>query len=161
MAVFCVGGRVVAAQLLHAQTWFMGVGSGDAAWDTTLVQPSPSLADLVAKVGVMRCREVAYVTPDDAGDISMSDGSKFKRSDDPTRYLYLYFKLDLADADGNTLRETGIYYGTEIAGSIPGGQYYIDDADVTEWGTLVQADRFNSIVRDGTIEQAFSTIITL
>ena len=161
MAVFTIGGRIVAAQLFHAQTWFLGLGRGDPQWDSALVQPSPTLTDLVDKVGVTRCREVAYVKPDDAGDISMSDGAKFSRSDDPTRYLYLYFKLDLPDASPNTLRENGVYFGTALAAGIPAGQFYIDAADVETWGTLIRADRFNSIVRDGTIEQAFSMIITL
>lgn len=167
MAVFTLGGRETVAVLLKQQVWFLGLGVGLPAWDSVMVPPTGALTDLVSKVGVTRCREQAFVTPKPGGDpalpddIAMSDGAKFIRSVPATRYLYLYFKLDLADAVPNTLRESGVFFGTTIKAGIPAGQTYIPDADVTAYGKMIQADRFNSIVRDGTIEQSFSTILTL
>jgi hypothetical protein len=161
MAVFTIGGREVAAELFKAQTFFLSVGKGSVGWDDAMVPPSATLRELVDKVGVTRCREQSYVVPDPDGDIATSDGAKFARSVDPSRYLYLYFKLDLADAQPFTLRETAVCFGVEVSATVPPGQMYIPSADVVAWGKIIQADRFNSIVRDGTIEQSFSTILTL
>src|SRR3954453_5496243 len=136
MAVYTIGGREVVAQLLLAQTFFLAVGTGDPSWDTTLVGPSPSATDLVAKVGVTRLREISYAVPDVSGAIAMADGSKFSTTVTPTRYLYLRFKLDLTDAQPNTLRECGLFFGTTLAGGVPGGQMYIPHASVTSYGKL-------------------------
>src|SRR5690349_4824618 len=103
MAVFTVGGREVVAELLYQQTLFLAVGVGSPTWDDALVPPTGMVTDLVDKVGVTRCREQAFVEPDENGDIAMSDGGKFIRSVTPTRYLYLFFKLDLPDAQPFTL----------------------------------------------------------
>jgi hypothetical protein len=161
MAVFTVGGRTVTGKLFYQEAFFLAVGVGSPTWDTTLEAPSPALADLVDPVGVTRCREIAYVIPSETGDIVTSDGAKFERSENPSRYVYMEFKLDLHDAEPNTLRESGIYHGTEIEEGIPAGQFWIPEADVIEYGTLIYADRFNSIVRDGTIEQSFSCVLTM
>ena len=160
-AVFTVGGHVVVASLLKEQSFFLAVGRGSEDWDSVMVPPSPADTDLVDKVGVTRLRQIEFATPDDAGEISMLDGSKFAISAEPTRYLYLTFKLDLADASPNTLRECGVYAGTELAEGIPSGQFYIPAEDVVSYGVPINIDRFNSIVRDGASEQAFSSILAL
>ncbi len=160
MAVYTIGGREVIAQLILDQEFFLAVGTGDPAWDEAPVAPSPSTTDLSAKVGVTRVRTIAYAVPDSGGDIAMADGSKFSISVSPTRYIYLEFKLDLTDAQPDTLRECGLYFGTALIGGTPSGQMYIEDADIVSYGKLMQVDRFNSIVRDGTIEQSFSFILT-
>ncbi|PRD42332.1 hypothetical protein C5748_16170 [Phyllobacterium phragmitis] len=161
MAIFTLGGRKTLASLLKEVPVFLGVGSGDIAWDTVPAEPLATDTALVAPVGVTRLREISFVAPDDAGDIIMADTSRFLRVDDPTRYLYLEFKLDLSDANGSTLRETGILVGVEIDPDVPAGQMYIPLADVAVTGTLIQVDRFNSIIRDGTLEQSFNFILTL
>jgi hypothetical protein len=161
MAVFTVGGREVVASLLKEQTWYLGVGQGDDAWDSALVAPSPTDTDILDKVGATRMRDCEFAVPDADGEITMADGTHFAISATPTRYLYVSFKLDLADAEGSYLRECGIFYGLEVPGGAPSGQFYFDAADVVDWGKLIHLDHFNSIVRDGTIEQTFSFIITL
>ncbi|QPC87143.1 hypothetical protein GA830_10610 [Mesorhizobium sp. NBSH29] len=161
MAVFTVGGREVIASLLINQTFFLALGKGDPAWDTNLIPPSPGATDLVDKVGVTRLRQIDYASPSETGEITMADGSQFTVSPTPTRYLYLWFKLDLPDAVPSTLRECGLYHGTVLGGAVPAGQFYVPGADVVAYGKLVHLDRYNSIVRDGTIEQGFSFILTL
>lgn len=160
MAVFTMLGRVLAAELFMGETFFLAVGEGDANWDTNPVAPLPSETALLAPVGVTRLRDQQFVTPDETGPISMADGSKWAVSGTPTRYVYLEFKLDLADAQPSTLRENGVYHGTELDAAVPAGQFYIPMADVTALGSLIHIDRYNSIIRDGTLEQSFSFIIT-
>lgn len=161
MGVFTVGGREVVAELFQAETFFLAIGNGDPAWDTEVSPPSAASTDLVAKVGVTRVRQSSFVVADPEGDITMSDGTRWTVSATPTRYVYLSFKLDLTDAQPETLREAGVFHDTQLAPAVPAGQFYIPHASVTDYGTLVHVDRFNSIVRDGTMEQSFNVIFTL
>lgn len=161
MAIWTIGGRETSAALMLGENFFLGVGEGDPAWDGAPVAPLTSDRALVAPVGVTRLRDIQFVTPDANGSISMADGAKFSVSANPTKFVYMYFLLGLSDADGFTLREDGIFHGTTLDGAVPGGDMYIPDASVTDYGTLMQVDRFNSIVRDGTLEQKFSFVITL
>lgn len=160
MAVYTLLGRELAAELFMGETFVLAVGEGDPVWDGAPIEPLPNQLSLVAAIGVTRLRDKQYVTPDEAGTITMGDGSKWSVSAQRTRYVYLEFKLDLADAQPATLRENGVYHGTEIDAAVPGGQLYIPLEDVTALGDLIHIDRYNSIVRDGSLEQAFSFILT-
>lgn len=161
MAIFTVGGRTVISSLLKEHVYYLGVGRGLDGWDSALVPPSAMDADLVEKVGATKMRQINFASPSEAGEISMADGSRFTLSTTTTRYLYLTFKLDLPDASGNLLRECGIFFGLQVQPGAPSGKFYFAATEVASWGTMIHTDRFNSINRDGTIEQTFSFILTL
>lgn len=172
MAVFTIGGRKALAQALLDMNLFLAVGVGDPAWDNETPPSTPediavqdaqwaTLTDLHDKIGIARIRDKFFVKPDVTGEIPMSDGSLYSPSDEPTSYVYLRYQLDLGDALGVTLRECGLYLGTQIDASVPVGQMYIPTSEVIDYGTLIQIDRFPAVVRDGSIAQIFSTILTM
>lgn len=168
MAVFTLDGRKALAQALLNMNLMLAVGSGDTAWDDSegfsggLTDGELSqLTSLTSFIGVTRIRDKSFVLPDPNGSIPMTDGSLYSPSDDPTRFVYLRFQLDLADATGVSLRESGIFLGTEVKSSVPSGQMYIDAGDVMELGSMIQVSRFAPIVRDGSLAQILSTIVTL
>lgn len=172
MAVFTQGGRTVLAQALLNMTLFLAVGEGDPEWDNQPLPTTPEeqatrdaalsvLFDLVSKVGVTRTREKFFVKPDNAGTILMSDGAAYSQSETPTPYVFVRFQLDLPDAADTTLRETGIFVGTQLQGTVPAGQQYIPADNVVNFGTMIEVDRFAPIVRDGSIGQTFSFILTM
>jgi hypothetical protein len=172
MAVFTQDGRVALAKALYDMTLFLAVGEGLPAWDD---QPRPStpeeqaaqdaawsvLSKLESPVGVTRTRDKYFVVPNPDGDIVMADGAKYSQSTDPTGFVFLRFQLDLDDANNNTLRETGIYVGTKLAEGVPGGTMFIPVADVVDIGRMIEVDRFSPIVRDGSIGQTFTFIMTM
>ena len=172
MAVFTQDGRVALAKALYDMTLFLAVGEGLPEWDD---QPRPTtpeeqsaqdaawsvLSKLESPVGVTRTRDKYFVVPDPDGDIVMADGAKFSQSADPTGFVFLRFQLDLDDASSNTLRETGMFVGTKLAEGIPGGQMFIPVADVVDLGKMIEVDRFSPIVRDGSIGQTFTFIMTM
>ncbi|KAB2689652.1 hypothetical protein [Brucella tritici] len=172
MAVFTIGGRKALAQVLLDMNLFLAVGVGNPDWDNEASPSTPeevalqdaqwaTLTDLENKVGITRIRDKFFVKPDVSGEIPMSDGSLYAPSDDPTPYVYLRYQLDLGDASGITLRECGLYLGTQIDASVPVGQMFVPSEGVTNYGSLVQIDRFPAVVRDGSISQIFSTILTM
>lgn len=172
MAVFTQSGRVVLAQALFDMPLFLAMGEGDPEWDSLSPPTTPEeqairdaaltvLTDLVSKVGITRTREKFFVKPDNAGTILIGDGSAYSQSQTPTAYVFVRFQLDLPDAAETTLRETGVFVGTQPVGTVPAGQMYIPAADVTSFGTMIEVDRFAPIVRDGSIGQTFSFILTM
>ncbi|KAB0538197.1 hypothetical protein HNQ68_001974 [Pseudochrobactrum saccharolyticum] len=172
MPVFTQNGRVFLARALYDSVMFLAVGQGDAAWDNL---PPPANAEeqmqldaemsaqtgLVAQVGVTRLREKYYVKPDPAGTIIMADGAAYSKSVDPTAHVFVRFQLDLSDAVGTTLREAGIMIGTAFAAGVPEGQMFMPNTEITNIGTMIQVDRFQPIVRDGSISQSLTFVITV
>lgn len=172
MAVFTQDGRIVVAQALFESTFFLAVGEGLPEWDDVPAPSTPEeqaardaewtvLTDLDNKVGLTRTRDKFFVTPDLEGDIAMADGARYSQSEEPTPYIFVRFQLDFADASGTTLRETGMFVGVEISETVPAGQMYIPLADVTTAGKMIEVDRFAPIVRDGSIGQTFTYVMTM
>jgi len=172
MAVFTQDGRVALAKALYEMTHFLAVGEGLPEWDDLPRPTTPEeqatqdaawsvLSSLESPVGVTRTRDKYFVVPDPDGDIVMADGAKFSQSTEPTGFVFLRFQLDLDDASSNTLRETGMFVGTKLAESVPGGQMFIPVADVVDLGKMIEVDRFSPIVRDGSIGQTFTFIMTM
>lgn len=171
LSVFVAGSRIAFARYLMQAPLFVAVGSGDAAWDG-LPEPTPEeeaqqLAALSQEsaltncIGVTRVRARSYMKADPNGDIILSDGSAWSVSSAETNTIRLEAKLDIGDATGDSVRETGVYLDTKISESVPAGQMFIPLADVTNLGTLLQLHRFPPIVRDGTISQAINPYLEL
>ncbi|WP_273792374.1 hypothetical protein [Brucella anthropi] len=168
-SVFVAPARTLLAQLLYDQPLTIAVGSGDPAWDSL---PPPATPDDLEKflgelsqetaltnpVGFTRVRNKTFVVPDAKGDIIMSDGTKWSKSSDPSNAFLVEGLLDLTDAIDVTLRENGVYAGTEFDDTVLPGQMYIPLANVKTLGTLVELTRFPPIVRDGSLSQSLREI---
>lgn len=172
MAIFTNSGRIVLAQALLNMELHMAVGSGDPAWDSLPAPTTPEaqairdaewsqLTALTAPVGLARTRDKFFVKPDVNGTIPMNDGGLYSQSAEPTPYIYVRFQLDLADALGETLRENGVFVGSQIAADVPSGQMFIEPDDIISFGQMIQVDRVAPVVRDGSISQTLSTILTM
>ncbi|PRA87918.1 hypothetical protein CQ054_05835 [Ochrobactrum sp. MYb29] len=171
LSVFVEGARIVFAQYLMQQPLFFAVGSGDPAWDS-LPDPTPDeenqrLSELAKEnalescIGVTRVRARSFMKADPNGEIVLSDGSRWSVSSTATNTLRLEGRLDIADATGNSIRETGVYLDTQLSEAVPSGQMFIPIGDVVSLGTLIQLHRFPPIVRDGTISQALNPYLEL
>lgn len=171
LSVFVAGSRVAFARYLMQQPLFIAVGSGDPAWDS-LPDPTPEeenlrLAEIAQAsalescIGVTRVRTRSFMKADPNGDIILSDGSAWSVSSADTNTIRLEARLDIADATGEAVRETGVYLGTQIKETVPAGQMFIPLSDVVSLGTLIQLHRFPPIVRDGTISQALNPYLEL
>lgn len=171
LSVFVAGARIAFAQYLMQAPLFVAVGSGDPAWDS-LPAPTPEeeilqLAALSQEsalencIGVTRVRARSFMKADPNGDIILNDGSAWSVSSTPTNTIRLEGRLDIADATDETVREAGVYLGTEISEDVPAGQMFIPLADIANLGTLIHLHRFPPIVRDGTISQALNPYLEL
>lgn len=171
LSVFVAGSRVVVARYFMQAPLFIAVGSGDPEWDS-LPTPTPEeelpLLEALSQestltncIGVTRVRARSYMKADPNGDIVLSDGSVWSVSVTETNTIRLEASLDIGDATGDSVREAGVYLGTQISETVPPGQMFIPLTEVTSLGTLIQLHRFPPIVRDGTISQALNPYLEL
>lgn len=154
-------GRVAVAIALKAMPMHLAWGNGLPAWDATPEAEPTDAAALVAEVGRRKVTSVEYVTPDAAGAIVMPGGERFAVSATPTPWLYVRTVFDFADADGQTIREVGLFVGGTTDPGLPPGQHYFTPAQVTSPGRLYLLDRGERIERSGTTYQAFDYVLPL
>lgn len=159
--IFVTAGRTAAATALYDETWHLAWGNGDEAWDTTPVAEPIAATALVSEVGRKVCTQIAYCTPDDEGEIELSETDKFSIVESPTRYLYLRFQFSPTDGVSEVLRERGLFMGTEVVGGLPEGQTYFEPSDISDPGQLVLLTRFNRFTRSVDVQERFEYVLEL
>ena len=115
-----------------------------------------ALTDEIAR---RKVNAVQYCKPQDDGDIVML-GARFARSDTPTANLYLRTEFDFNDGLGETIRELGVFLGTQVLPNRPAGQTYFLPGDLQSPGTLLAIDYITAIKRGVGARQTFDFVIT-
>jgi len=120
------------------------------AEDTTLLDP----------VGYRKMKATYYLTPDEAGEISLPSGL-YSISVDPTKYLYVETELDFADGAGEEIREFGLFANTTYVGSPPGGQMWYEAAEVDDPGNLVMKAHLGVFTLSGIVKEKFPHLLVI
>jgi len=152
-------GRAAFAQAFANETLHLAWGSGNPAWDTTLEPPATGDTALVAELGRRELTQIAYVTPNDQGEIEFPTQS-YSLSTATTRQLYLRCNFDFNDASTATIREIGLFMGT-VPASGHENDAYLEAANVETPGLMVLEDRFAGITRSPTNREVFEFVITI
>ena len=158
MAILTNSGRAAVAEVLKDQPIHLAWGSGDPDWDTVHVpEPLTALA-LEAEIGRRVATQAQFCKPDANGEIIVPNG-QFAISAQPTNYLFLRFTFDFADASAATIRELGVFIGTEIDSSVPSNQQYFLPADVVDPGRMLLLERIPKLERSPEIRQQFEFVV--
>ena len=148
LATLTNSGRAAIAKAISENTLHLAWGTGDPAWDAPDAE-LPSLVEataLVNEVGRHALTRCGFVLPDEAGDIiiPVSGGAndavqeaRYRKSDTPTPYLYIYVQYDYGDASNAVIREYGLFMGTTLTEGLPPGQRYFTPAQVQDTGLLM------------------------
>ena len=145
-------GRAAMAKALKEQTMFLAFGSGSPEWgDGNPPAEDVGATGLLNEIGRKALNRSFYVTPDENGDIEVptsliEDGlggysvvlERYALSAAATRYIYVEFKLDYADALNATIRELGLYTGAALKDAVPGGQTLFTAEDFENAGLLFE-----------------------
>ncbi|MGY3806826.1 hypothetical protein ACWNG8_06815 [Aeromonas veronii] len=158
MGALANSGRAAVAVSIKAQPIHLAWRRGDVAWDATPSPETPTTSDLVAEVGRRRVTQSLFCTPDPTGEIVVSEG-RFTATIEPTNYLYLRFAFDFTDAQDETIRELGVFVGTEAKPTTPVGQDYLLPGDIEVSGTLLVYERIQKLVRGSQVRQQFEFVM--
>ncbi len=153
------GFRVCAAIAIKTQTLHMAWGTGDPAWDSAMEAASISDAALHNELGRKAMTQVAYVTPDDAGDIVLSNQT-YSISSAATRHLYCKCVFEAAEESSATIREIGIFMNS-IPASGHESDAYLLPANVQTPGIMMLEDRFVGVIRTPTNRELFEYVMTI
>lgn len=160
MATLVTTGRAGLAASVAARDIILGLGAGDANWDTVGAPPEDiSRTGLLSPVGYRKPAQVSFVTPDAAGGISLPSG-RFSISVAQTNYLYLRFSLDFEDVSTATIRETGVFLDAVTNPGLPVGQMFFLPAEVTTPGTLYLLEHVAPIIRTPATRETFEFVLT-
>lgn len=159
MAVLQDDGRIALAMAVAAQPIHLAWGRGNPAWDVT-PEPEPTDAHtLVDEVGRRLVTFVGYAQPDLAGEIELPSGDLYTVVAGPTQWLYVRTVFNFADAEGETLREIGIFVGAQPIAGLPPGQRYFTPAQIATTGRLYTLDRLAGFTRNGAVRQTFEYVL--
>ena len=159
MAVLQQIGRIALAKAVAAQTIHIAWGRGLPAWDGT-PDPEPTTATgLVDEIGRRLVTEVVFVTPDPMGDIELPSGARYSISAQPTTYLMVRATFGFTDGQGDTVREMGVFFGTQVDAAVPVGQRWVTADQVTNAGELYTLERRTAVHRSGSTRQVEEIIL--
>lgn len=158
MAVLQNSGRIALARAIAQQPIHLAWGRGTPAWDAD-PQPEPTNATtLVDEIGRRSVTQVGYVLPAVDGEIEMVSG-RYTLSENPTQWVYVRFTFDFADAEGETIRELGIFIGSQPVAGLPAGQRYLTPAQLANAGELYALERLAKFTRNGAVRQVFEYVL--
>lgn len=161
MQILQDAGRIALARALAAQTAFIAWGRGDGAWTAAPATPSNRTA-LLDEIG-RRQAVVGYVTPatSEDYDVELPGAVFYKVSTEPTPYLHVRATFGFGDAVGETVRESGVFFGTVPGAGVPPGQRYLLPADVATPGDLYSLELRPPSARSGTTKSVEEVVIPL
>lgn len=146
MAILTKSGRIAQAELTKAQPLHMAWGPGDGAW-TEAPNEDVDATIVTAELG-RRTAIAQFVAPDVDGDIEIPGSGKFTVSVEPTSQLLVTAKFSYLDAPDATIRQAGVFMGTQVVGGLPAGQRYFTPAQLVSPGRLLQLQNRRPLQRD-------------
>jgi hypothetical protein len=174
MGLITEAGRAAMAKAIKDQAMFLALGAGNPEWgDGTPPAEDGAAAELLNEIGRKALSRSLYVVPDENGDIEVpisvteNGGSysvtveKYSRSETPTRYLYVEFKLDYTDAVNTTIRELGLYTGGILKATLPGGQTWVHKENFEDEGMLFEIEHRQPYIRVVNQRPVFSWVIAI
>lgn len=155
-------GRIALAKSLAAMPVHIAWGRGDGAWPAPPATPADRTT-LLDEIGRRTVVDVGYAVPGTAQDhdIEMPGQVYYKTSPVPTPFLLLRTTFGFGDAQGETVRECGVFFGTVAKAGVPPGQRYLTPAEVENPGTVYCLEYRSPVLRSGTTKATEEIVIPL
>ncbi|WP_462171156.1 hypothetical protein [Pseudoalteromonas xiamenensis] len=159
MAILTQMGRIELASAIHTRPIYLAWGAGEPSWDENAPLEAQNSTTLTSLLGYRKARRVAFCSPNDEGEIIVSNG-RFALSDTPTQHLYCQFTFDFEDALGQDIREVGLMVGTLAKPEVPLGKYYLLPNEIKEAGSMLLLEHRTKLHRDQGVRETFEFVIS-
>ena len=159
MAILATSGRAAIATAIKNNDLHLAWGTGLESWDGALPPEMRTATQLNTEIGRRVITLAEYCSPSPDGAI-VTLGGRFRASDTPTANLHLQVTFDFDDGLGETIRELGVFIGTETIPNLPLGQTYFKPLDVISKGTLLTIDHITGIERGVGSRISFDVVVT-
>lgn len=114
---------------------------------------------LLREVGRRVVDEVHFVAADPEGEIVVPTG-RYRISSNPTNHMFVRVRFDFEDASTSTIREQGLFVGTQTDPALPLGQKFFIPAQITDPGILLVLQNSVPIVRQPSTRETFEFVVT-
>lgn len=128
----------------------------------TIDTPAESMqaTQLIHEVGRRMIDEVSFCIGDPEGLLVTPTG-RFSATETSTNQLYFHGTFDFEDASTETIRELGIFIGTEVLDDCKSGQRYFLPSELKNPGILLVLENTVPLIRTAATREAFSFVVTL
>ena len=116
--------------------------------------------DLDDEIGRKAASSVSYVVADAGGTI-ITDGGTWSLSGTKTNHVVVQATFPVGEATGEDIMEFGVFIDVEKEVGVPGGQTYLEPADVADGGVMVLKQKAQAIDKDTVGELSRSFVLTL
>lgn len=162
MAILVESGRAAVATAIKNQPIHLAWGEGDPTWDQIPAPGKPediNTTVLVKELGRRTVRPPQFCIPDANGTIQVSAGRfSLTANNTPSKYLYLNFMFELDDAPTATIRELGIFVGSQVSATPAKVDYFLP-SEVSDPGQLLVLEYIDGLKRSTSIRQQFEFVI--
>lgn len=141
------------------------------AWGTGTLQNLINATELALEVGRRTPAVIAFVLPDDQGDIVIPQGlsaegvvqeERYRQVDYQTPHLYIRVQFDYDDASNVSISEMGLFMDTVVDESLPPGQRYFTPAEITNKGLLMSVQMISpAINRSPNVRQSVEFVLQI
>ena len=161
-------GRTALAMALETMPSYFAWGRGDGAWQEPPAIPTVG-GPLLDEIGRSLVTVKQFVEPTTADDptyfCTAPEGVGenilyYKKSDVPTKWLYLRADFGYFDADGETVREVALFVGATVKPDTPPGHRYIPASQVANRGQRLTLEYRRPSPRERKEEEEY-LVITL
>ena len=161
MAILTTAGRAGLAKAIRESDLHLAWGQGQRdVGSNEKIPEDPGQTALFREIGRRLVDSVQYCVGDDEGDLIAPTG-RFSLSLQPTNNLFVSTKFDFEDGAGYTIREFGLFIGTEVSSECPVGQKYFLPSDITDPGVLLTLENSVPLIRLASTREEFNFVLTL
>jgi hypothetical protein len=162
MAILTAAGRAAYQAAISQQSIHAAWGTGDVSWGSSPPAESSSATALLNEIGRREALQIAFVEPDPEGSIILPGGAAYELSAEPTRYLFMDFHFEFGDASASTIREVGVFIGTERSSGVSPSKAYLLPEEIDDPGQLLIVEHQSpQLVRSAVVRERFRYVISL
>ncbi len=163
MAALQDQGRIELAELFKNRPLHLAWGRGLPTWDITPIVEPITATELVDEIGRRIASQKQFVIPETdpnaANTIKVPGGDLYRIVNYPTRWVLIEFVFDYTDGAGESIRELGVFAGTQVIAGLPVGQRYFTPGQIAEPGRLYMLDHIPRLIRSGATEQVYRYVL--
>lgn len=158
MAVLTDSGRAAVAAAIISQNIHLAWGTGSESWDDSPVSETVDATELRNEIGRREASQAIFCEPNTEGGLIVPEG-RFSPSATATKWIYLRFAFDFADAPSASIREVAVYLGTARKSGVPSQQEYLIPSEINDFGRLLVVEHIPRIDRSPAVRQQFEFVI--
>ena len=158
-------GHTAIASAVKKQDFYLCIGGlpedFESPWTVGGEPPAfnPNVTELLLPYGYRKAAQVLYAYEDPNGIIVAAD-KRWSVTEEPTRHVYIEFRLDAEDAVEKTIYQTGLFMNLKPKADVPEGKLFLLPEEVEDKGILLMGENIRPFHRYEGVREIFEFVLT-